>query len=159
MEALTNKDIGEWDIYQASRELRQAWDQKSIRNGMKVTGKGRITCAAFAAEPRFDGMGPEGSESNPFVQSPNPTTSADSSQTWSTSQKCLGTETTQKEGSKWGQKKTKKPCWGCGGAHPHFQYVLISGHNLKDIQVPSECRKTFDEKMKNSAFAEKIRII
>ena len=126
---------------------------------MKVAGKGRITHAAFTTEPRFDGMGPEGSESNPFEQSPNPTMSADSSQTWSTSQKHLGTETTQKEGSKQGQKKMKKPCWGCGGAHPHFQCVLILGHNPKDIQVPSECRKSFDEKMKDSSFAEKIRII
>src|SRR5438045_1744844 len=126
---------------------------------MKVTGKGRITRATFAAEPCFDGMGPEGSELNPFEQSQNPAMSADSSQTWLTSRKCSGTETAHKEGSKRGQKKTKKPCWGCGGAHPHFQCVLISGHNLKDIQVPSKCHKTFDEKMKESAFAEKIRII
>ena len=92
VEALTNEDIGEWDIYRASRELRQAWDQKSIRNGMKVAGKGRITRAAFAAEPRFDGMGPDGSESTPSEQTPNPTM-AESSRTRSTSRKRSGTET------------------------------------------------------------------
>ena len=126
---------------------------------MKVAGKGRITRAAFTAEPHFDGMGLEGSESTPSEQSPNPATSTNSSRTRSTSRKRSGTETAQKEGSKRGQKKTKKPCWGCGGTHPHFQCVLISGHNPKDIQVPSECRKTFDEKMKDLSFADKIRII
>ena len=61
VEALMNEDLEEWDIYQALRELRQAWDQKSIRSSMKVAGKGRVTHAAFTAEPHFDGTGPEGS--------------------------------------------------------------------------------------------------
>jgi hypothetical protein len=46
-------------IYKATRELRQSWEQKSIRNGMKVAGKGKITRAAFAAQPRFDGSNSE----------------------------------------------------------------------------------------------------
>jgi hypothetical protein len=36
---------------------------------------------------------------------------------------------------------------------------LISGYNPKDIQVPPEYYKTFEEKMKDMSFAEKIRII
>ena len=39
-------------------ELKQAWDQKTIRSGMKVAGiKGQITKAAFSVEPLFDGIG------------------------------------------------------------------------------------------------------
>ena len=36
--------------------LKQAWDRKTIRNGMRVAGRGWITKAAFAVEPRFDGI-------------------------------------------------------------------------------------------------------
>ena len=126
---------------------------------MKIARKGKVTYAAFAAEPRFDGSGLEGSESTPPEQSSNPTTTADSSRARSTSRKRSGTETAQKEGTKRGQKKTKKPCWGCGGTHPPFHCVLITGQNPKDIQVSSEGRRTFDEKMKDSSFAEKIRKI
>ena len=155
VEAITNDGIGEWDIYRASRELRQAWDQKSIRSGMKVAGKGRVTRAAFAVEPRFDGTDPPEDPE----QTLNSATTTESSRARSSSRKRSGTETTQKEGNKRGQKKTKKPCWGCGGAHPVFKCVLISGHNPRDIQVPSECRRNFDEKMKDSSFAEKISTI
>ena len=40
IEAVIDANIDEWDIYRASRELRQAWDQTSIRSGMRVAGKG-----------------------------------------------------------------------------------------------------------------------
>ena len=39
-EASGDEELAEWDIYKATRELRQSWEQKSIRNGMKVAGKG-----------------------------------------------------------------------------------------------------------------------
>ena len=48
-EALGDGELAEWDIYKATRELRQSWEQKLIRNGMKVAGKGKITRATFAA--------------------------------------------------------------------------------------------------------------
>jgi len=139
VEAITNEDIDGWDMYRASRELKQAWDQKSIRSGMKVAGKGRTTRAAFAVELRFHGMGPEGSEDS--EQAPNPTITAESSRARSTSRKRSGTETIQKEGTKRGQKKMKKPCWGCGGVHPSFQCVLISGHNPRDIAAGRSTRR------------------
>ena len=151
VEAITADEIDDWDIYRASRELRQAWDQKSIRSGMKVASKGKVTRAAFAVEPRFDGMPPEASEE----QETNPTTTDKSSQ--DRSRKRAGTE--QKEGNKRGQKRNKKPCWGCGGPHPPFYCVLISGRNPRDIPVSSERRKKFEEKMKDSSFADKIKVI
>jgi hypothetical protein len=156
VEAITNEEIGEWDIYRASRELKQAWDQKSIRSGMKVAGRGRVTRAAFAMEPRFDGTGPEGPDSTLSEQEQATPTTAESSRARSASRKRAGTETNQKEGMKRGQKKTKKPCWGCGGTHPFYHCVLITGHNPRDIQVSLECRRTFDNKMKDPSFAEKI---
>jgi hypothetical protein len=159
VEAITNENIDEWNIYRASRELKQAWDQKSIRSGMKVAGKGRVTRTAFAAEPRFDGDSPEGLESTPSKQTPNPTETTESSQARSKSRKRSRSENTQKEGAKRGQKKKKKPCWGCEGDHSPSQCVLISGHNPRDIQVPPECRQTFEEKMKDPSFAGKIKII
>src|SRR5438045_2300808 len=126
---------------------------------MKVAGKGRITRAAFATKPRFDEMGPEGPESTSLEQTSKPSTTAESSGGRSTPRKRSSSETTQKEGNKQGKKKMKITCWGCGGVHPPFKCVLISGHNPKDTEVSSECRRTFEEKMKDSSFAEKIRII
>jgi len=55
---MSNDELREWDINRASMELKQAWDQNIIRNGMRVAGRGRITKAAFAVEPRFDGLRP-----------------------------------------------------------------------------------------------------
>jgi len=154
VEAKRNEELDLWDIYRASRELQQAWEEKSIRNGMKVARKGRASRAAFNVEPRFDGAGPpEDPESNP-EQASNPTTP-----TAQSSRKRSGTETTQKAGAKRGQKKSKKPCWGCGGTHPPFKCVLISAHNPREIQVPAECRRTFEEKLKDPSFAKKIRTI
>jgi hypothetical protein len=151
VEAIAADEIDDWDIYRASRELKQAWDQKSIRSGMKVASRGKVTRAAFAVEPLFDGTPPEASEEQ------DTTTTDKSSQ--GRSRKRAGTETTQKEGNKRGQKKNKTHCWGCGGDHPPFNCVLISGQNPRDKQVPSECRKRFDKKMKDSSFADKIRVI
>ena len=58
-EALGDGELAEWDIYKVTRDLRQSWEQKSIWNGMKMAGKGKITWAAFTAQPRFDGSNPE----------------------------------------------------------------------------------------------------
>jgi hypothetical protein len=149
VEAISSGNIDDWDIYQASRELRQAWDQKSIRSGMKVASRGKITRAAFAVEPRFDGMPPNVAEDEQ-----DEPTSADKP-----SRKRAGTETAQKEGNQRGHKKNKKPCWGCLGSHSPHQCVLISGHNARDIPIPPECQKAFDDKMKSASFAKKIRII
>ena len=156
VEARTNGDIDEWDIYRASRELNEAWDQKSIRSGMKIAGRGRVTRSAFAAEPRFDGIGPEGPELTSPEQEQG---AAEQTQPRSASRKRSGTGTAQKEGTQRGQKKTKKPCWGCGGDHPFVHCVLVSGHNPRNLPISPECRQTFDEKMKDPSFADRIRAI
>ena len=116
---------------------------------MKVAGKGKITRAAFAVEPRFDGLPPNATEDER-----DKSTSPDKSP-----RKRAGTDTAQKEGNRRGHKKSKKPCWGCLGSHQPHQYILISGHNPRNIQIPPECQKTFDDKMKDASFAKKIRII
>jgi hypothetical protein len=45
-------EMNNWDIYKASSELKQAWDQRMIRSGMRIAGKGHIIRAAFASSIR-----------------------------------------------------------------------------------------------------------
>ena len=77
---------------------------------MKVVGKRRVTYTTFATKPRFDGAGLESLESTSIEQTSNPTTMAELSRARSISWKRSSTKTAQKEGTKQGQKKTKKPC-------------------------------------------------
>ena len=48
IEAVNKDDLKDWNIFRTSMELKQAWDQKSIRNGMRVAGRGRITAVGLA---------------------------------------------------------------------------------------------------------------
>jgi hypothetical protein len=159
VEATTDGGLEEWDIFRATRELRQAWEQKSIRSGMKIAGKGKITRAAFPTEPRFDGRSPEDHEETSPQQSPKPTSGLDQLRNGSKPRKRAGTGTVEKEGKQRGRKRTAEPCWGCGGAHSHFQCYLISERNPKNLQFPQECHDIFNEKMKDPAFVDKLRII
>jgi hypothetical protein len=43
VEAQTKGELEGWNPNTVSMELRQAWEQKTIRNGMKIAGKSRIT--------------------------------------------------------------------------------------------------------------------
>jgi hypothetical protein len=156
VEAIAADEVDDdWDIYRASRELRQAWDQKAIRSGMKIASKGKVTRAAFAAEPRLDGMPPEASEL-PSTEQATPTASP---QGRPNSRKRSATESTQKEGAKRTKRTNQKPCWGCGGLHPPFHCALITGQNPRDMQIPPECRTAFEKKMKDPSFAKKIGVI
>src|SRR5467141_3004402 len=47
--------LSNWDIYKASSELKQAWDQRLIRSGMRIAGKGHTTRSVFATDARLDG--------------------------------------------------------------------------------------------------------
>ena len=40
-----------WTVYQASQELLDAWNEKSIRNGIRQGGRQSMTKASFATEP------------------------------------------------------------------------------------------------------------
>jgi hypothetical protein len=158
VEALTDGGIQEWDTFRATRELRQAWDQKSIRSGMKVGGKGRITRAAFAAQPRFDGSN---SEEQQELINPEPSTTTltvDRTRSRSTSRKRLGTDTTQQEGFHRGQKKTQT-CWGCAGPHIDFKCPLITNYNPTKMRIPNDWQETFDRKMSDRAFERKVNVI
>ena len=151
VEAMTNDKLREWDINRASMELKQAWDQKIIRNGMRVAGRGRITKAAFAVEPRFDGIKASDDPIDKFEPKAAPPNL----------RKRTATESRQKYRNKWTR---PNPCWGCGGEHSPYRCMLIKGSNLKDsnrwdLKVTEKQKKTFQEKMKNSNFAGKIRKI
>jgi len=146
VEARSKDKLREWDINRASMELKQAWDQNIIRNGMRVAGRGRITKAAFAVEPRFDGI----KASDDLIDKFEPKTAA------ANLRKRPATESRQK----YSNKRTKlNPCWGCGGDHSPYRCTLIKGSNPRNFKVTEQQKKTFQEKMKDSNFAEKIRKI
>jgi hypothetical protein len=132
VEALTDGGIEEWDTFRATRELRQAWDRKSIWSGMKVGGKGRVTHAAFAAQSRFDDSN---SKEQQELINPEPSTTTltvDRTRSRSTSWKRSSTDMTQQEGFQRGQKKNRI-CWGCASPHIDFQCPLITNYNLLQI--------------------------
>lgn len=150
-EATTNGEINGWDIYKASSELKQAWDQRTIRSGMKIAGKGRITRAVFATDldVRFDGLGaPEEATEEAAEQTTQGRTGL---------RKRAATDSLQRTSSKRPYRKSKMICWGCKGQHPHFLCPLILGSNPKKIEVKYENRQTFDKRMKDTTFAEKIK--
>jgi len=158
VEALTDEGLAEWDIFRATRELRQAWEQKSIRSGMKVAGKGRVTRAAFAAQPQFDGSTPE---DQPEIINPEPQTTTltvDRTRSRSTSRKRAGTDSTQQEGLQRSQKKNRT-CWGCAGPHIDFKCPLITNYNPMKMRIPNEWQETFDRKMSDRAFERKVSVI
>jgi hypothetical protein len=139
-------DKKDWDIFRASMELKQAWDQKSIRNGMRVAGRGRITKAAFAVEPRFNGI----KASEDLIDEPQAAPS--------NSRKRPATENRQRY-SYVSKRNKLNPCWGCGANHGPWSCLLIKGSTRRNWQIPDKNKKIFQEKMKNLDFAEKIRKI
>ena len=103
---------------------------------MKVAGKGKITQAAFAAQPRFDGSN---SEDQQETSQPNLTIpTVDRTRNRSKSRKRLGTNSMQKEGRQQGQKRNTLICWGCAGPHIDFRCPLIMEYNVQGTNILSE---------------------
>lgn len=149
-----NKDellLEEWSIYRVSMELKQAWDQKAIRNGMRVAGKARITKAAFAVEPRFDGIEASKEKVDECQAEPSaPSVPLNSRKRYA------DTESDRKSSHK-RSRRDFEPCWGCEGSHNPFTCVLIKGSNPRKLKVSERDKKIFEEKMRDSDFAGQIR--
>ena len=146
--AVDKDDLKDWNIYRASMELKQAWDQRQIRSGMRVAGRGRITKAAFAVEPQLNGIkAPEEMTDEPrAVPSAPPNL-----------RKRAAPDSGQKHMYNKRNKRTHEPCWGCGGDHFYLTCTLINASNPRKYKVQEAERKMFQEKMRNADFAEKIR--
>jgi hypothetical protein len=147
VEATNQNNLQDWNIFRASKELKQAWDQKAIRGGMKVVGKGKITKAAFAVEPQFDGAGVSEEKSDRPQPEPTPLPPT------TNPRKRSGTESRQKTSNKRGQ---RKHCWGCGGDHNPMGCVHIRGSNPRKVKVIEENKRVFQENMKVPDFAGRI---
>ncbi|KAN0077501.1 hypothetical protein V8E54_005805 [Elaphomyces granulatus] len=145
IEAESSGDMNDWDIYQTASELKQAWDQRTIRSGMRIVGKGRTTRAVFATDVRFNGLGAS-EETNEEA----------TVQDHAGSRKRVATDNPQRP-RKRTKTMTRTPCWGCKGQHPHFLCPLILGSDPKKIEVEYKNRQTFDKRMKDITFAQKIK--
>ena len=124
---------------------------------MKVAGKGKITRAAFAAQPRFDGSNSEDQQETTQLDRTIPT--VDQTRNRSESRKRSGTDSTQKEGRQRGQKRNTLICWGCAGPHIDFRCPLIIEYNVQGTNIPSEWQVTFDRKMLDWTFVQKVTTI
>jgi hypothetical protein len=62
VEATTEEHKAEWDTFEAARQLRAAWEDKTVRGNMKIQGKPRTTKSSFATHPKFDGAPAEESK-------------------------------------------------------------------------------------------------
>src|SRR5580692_4930548 len=147
----------EWKTSAAVNQLKEAYQQKTIKADMAIQGKAKTTRSSFATYPQFDGVAPE---------NPTPTTSTtlatrtrNRSRDRSTSRKRSGTALTQGEGKQRGQKKARTPCWGCSGTHEDFRYLLITKYNPQGINIPSEWQETFDRKMSDEEFSRKVNVL
>jgi hypothetical protein len=125
---------------------------------MKVGGKGRITRAAFAAQPRFDGLNSEEQQELINPELSTTTLTVDRTRSWSTSRKRSGTDTTQQEDFYRGQKKTQI-YWGCAGIHIDFKCPLITNYNPTKMRIPNDWQEMFDQKMSDRAFKRKVNVI
>jgi len=150
-EATTNEEMNGWDIYKASSELKQAWDQRTIRSGMRIAGKGRTTRAVFATDVRFDGLG---AHEEPIEES-----SEQATQAYVGSKKRAATDSLQRPSNKRPARKPKTPCWACKGQHPHFFCPLVLRSNRRKIPITNENKQTFDKRMKDPSFAGKIKML
>ena len=156
-EAETSGDLGDWNIYKASSELQKAWDQRLIRSGMRIAGKGRTTRAVFTTNVRFDGIGAHEESIEEVAQQ--------STQDRTGSRKRTATDNFQRQNNKKRQhhpyrnQRLSLICWGCNGQHGYFHCPLILGSNRRKIEITKENRQTFDRKMKDPTFVGKVKKI
>ncbi|KAN0076218.1 hypothetical protein V8E54_006360 [Elaphomyces granulatus] len=148
-EAETSGEIRNWDIYKASSELKQAWDQRLIRSGMRITGKGHTTRSVFATDARLDE--PE------FFEETTDEATEETTHSHPSSRKRVAFDGLQQPSTKRPARRTKTICWGCEGQHNHHYCPLLRGSNPKKIKLTDENRHNFDKKMEDPTFAEKIR--
>ena len=127
----------EWSIYRASQELQDAWDEKSVRSGMRTGGRAQIFKAAFTVEPTFDEEATEEfSENDENPKKRRRTTSNE-----------------MESGNK------RRPCWVCDGNHGTRTCFLALGNVPKRVKIPEENEEVFERRMMEPSFAEKIRRI
>ena len=157
VESTIQQKKDEWNTFEAARQLRQAWEQKSIKANMKIQGKPKTTRASFATYPRFDGVSADDQKDS--QPSASTTLTVNRTRDRSTSRKRSGTASTQGEGQKRGQKKSRTLCWGCTGTHEDFRCPLITNYNPQRIKIPSEWQETFDRRMSDEEFSRKVNVI
>lgn len=145
--AETNGKMDKWDINKASLELKQAWDQRVIRSGMRIAGKPRTTRAVFATDVRFNGL-------NGTIEEDTEQTAQDRSGP----RKRAATDSLQRPSYKRPARTTTRvQCWGCKGPHPHFYCPLVMGSNRKKINIPRYNQQIFQKRMMDPTFADKIK--
>lgn len=150
-----------WKTSDATRQLRQAWEQKTIKADMTIQGKAKTTRSSFATYPQFDGVAPDNQKEPQTPTTPNTLVNRtrNRSRDRSTSRKRAGTASTQGEGKQRGQKKARTPCWGCSGTHEDFRCPLITDYNPQGMKIPSEWQETFDRKMSDGEFSRKVKLL
>jgi hypothetical protein len=144
-EAETSREINNWDIYKASSELKQAWDQRMIRNGMRIAGGVQTTRSVFATDSRLNGLG--ASEATEEV------TEQTAQDPRGSKKRVASTDSPQKPSIK----RPRKICWGCDGNHLCYYCPLIQGSNPRRVRLTDENRQTFNKKMEDPTFAKYIR--
>src|SRR6267378_182193 len=148
-EAETSGEISNWDIYKASSELKQAWDQRLIRSGMRIAGKGHTTRSVFATDARLDG--------HEFFEETTDEATEETTHGLPSSRKRVAFDGLQQPSIKRPARRTKSICWGCEGQHNHHYCPLLRGSNPKKIKLTDENRHNFNKKMEDPTFTEKIR--
>ena len=125
----------EWSIYRAAQELQDAWDEKSVRSGMRTSGRAQIFKAAFTVEPRFDGEAMEEMEGleQTTTGTPGPLKRGKDSNK-------------RRRTAPWKESSNKRrPCWICDGSHRVQTCFLGLGNVPKGVKIPEENKKNFRE--------------
>jgi hypothetical protein len=134
----------EWSIYKASQELLDAWNERTIRSGMRQGGRPSSARAAFATEPLYNGEGIDQEEES----EPKERTNKDRKN------KRKPSPTEEEEDS-----PKRKPCWACDGKHQAKSCFLVKGIQPKKVKIPEENKEVFENRMKDPAFAKRIQSI
>jgi hypothetical protein len=102
----------EWKTSDAARQLRQVWEQKTIKADITIQGKAKTTWSSFATYPQFDGIAPNNQKKpqTPITSNTLVNQTRNRSRDQSTSRKHAGMASTQGEGKQREQKKARTPC-------------------------------------------------
>jgi hypothetical protein len=131
----------EWSIYKAAQELLDAWNERTIRNGMKQGGRSITTKASFATEPLYNGEAANGEEVERDLKSRE------------SRKRKPSQDKRENEGNK------RKPCWICDEPHNPKSCFLALEIQPKRVTIPEENKEVFEKRMKDSAFAKRIQSI